>query len=303
MSDFAVDPSAFPELPRFHATWAPIYLEPIIGSGERVTIAIAAIADNGSICVHPVLKEDNVRCFLGSAASRFLNLARLCIESARRHLETEKSLEDWIPPLEGAMLGEQMRVYSKDMTGVIRMAVKSSAFLSSLPDILDAEYESEPAADDARKKWVGLVKEAVVSRAPKLGDRFNKLIDLKSKNRSKRIDYFGERLVAQLGRLIPGRGLGQHIRSAKISLWELDVLRIMREDMPIISLSDVPNDRFELILYRPRDDDPAYSDREIKKLHEALSELEEEGDQHNLIVRPVFDASEAAEEIIRSEAA
>lgn len=302
MSDFAVDPSAFPELPRFRATWAPIYLEPIIGSGERITIAIAAIADDGSIHVHPVLKEENVRCFLGSATPRFLNLAGLCIESARRHLETERSLEDWKPPMEGAILGEQMRVYSKNMTGVIRMAVKSSAFLASLPDILDAEYESEPATDDARKKWVGLVREAVVSKAPRLGDRFDKLIDLKKK-RSKRIDYLGDRLVAQLGRLIPGRGLGQHIRSAKISLWELDVLRIMREDMPILSFSDEPNDRFELILYRPRDDDPAYSDKEIEKLHEALSELEEEGDQHNLIVRPVFDALEAAEEIIRSEAA
>ncbi len=36
--------SIFPELPTYKGVWHPIYLEPIVGSGERVTVAVVAIA-------------------------------------------------------------------------------------------------------------------------------------------------------------------------------------------------------------------------------------------------------------------
>ena len=141
MSQPAGDPSLFPPLPAYRAAWTPIYMEPIIGSGERVTVAIAAVAEDGSYTVLPVLREDSLRCFPGDGASKLLDLADLCVTSARAHLEHAGTMEGWNPPLEGITAGRATEAHADDMPGILKMAIHDSAFLA----LLAASAEEHPA--------------------------------------------------------------------------------------------------------------------------------------------------------------
>lgn len=292
----------FPALPTFKAKWAPVYLEPITGSGERITVAVTAVGANGEFHVYPTLREDALRCFLGDRASGLLSICRLCTQNLERHLGESLPLNEWRPPLGGFSLGEMQETNAPDMTAAIRMAIADSAFLCALPEQLGVELETQIAAVEVadNDRWPSQVQTAVSHRAPALAQYFGRRFRVASQARQTPIDFVGQRLAVNLARLLPGRGLAQHIRTAKVKLWDLDAVRTMAE-APSLFQGGLP--QFELLLYRPHDDDPTYSDREIAGLHEALAELEEVGDRHRLRVQAVFSADEAADRIIRSEAA
>ncbi len=291
----------FPALPAFQANWAPIYLEPIAGSGERITVAITAIGSDGEFRVHPTLREDALRCFLGDHASSLLSICHLCTQNLERYLGERLPLNEWKPPLGGFSLGEMQKTNAPDITAAVRMAIADSAFLCALPDQLGIELEAQIAASEAdNDRWPSQVQTAVSHKVPALVQYFGRRFQVASQARQTPIDFVGQKLVVNLARLLPGRGLAQHIRTAKVKLWDLDAVRTMAE-APSLFQGGLP--QFELLLYHPRDDDPAYSDREITGLHEALSELEEVGDRHELRVQAVFSADEAADRIIHSEAA
>ena len=295
------DIEKFPRLPELRARWTPIYLEPIPGSGERITVAIAILTDKERI-VRSVIREDALRCFLGNAADKFQGLVDACVQSLSKYMAQGGELSTWLPPFEGVFPGNEGLVYATDMTAALRMAIRESAFLAALPQREGAEDTSDSAQKDesGTDRWRSQVKSRLEQLAPNLVVHFGREIELPRTRRRRRIDYLGNRMVAQLGRIIPGRGIGHYIRSAKVSLWELEDVRILRHDM---KLFEIPEENFELILYRPSDDDPAYDDKDIEKLHDAINELEEEGDRHNLRVRPVTNAQEAAQRIVEAEAA
>lgn len=50
----------FPILPNYSAEWAAIYLEPRMGSGERITIGIAAIDQKYNIKIEPAFGEEQL---------------------------------------------------------------------------------------------------------------------------------------------------------------------------------------------------------------------------------------------------
>jgi hypothetical protein len=194
-------------------------------------------------------------------------------------------------------LGPEISGFADDLETMLRMIGRSHAFLMSMADfqILDDSEEARGVEEDP---WPKQVRQAVVARAPRLSGWFARRVRLVAQGEGTKFDFLGQCIAAQLGRLIPGSTMGEQVRRAKAKLFDLETLR----DSPDVYMLERPRD-YELLLYRPRDDDPAYSPSSIERLHEALAGLEEAGDRQELRVRPVFDADKAAERIVEAEAA
>lgn len=291
-----IDLAKFPPLPQHRAEGLAVFLEPIAGSGERLCVAVAARGPNRSYEVVTVIKRETAKCMLGTAGPKLTSLIELAVQSLRRHLSTGGELDNWHPPLSGVSVGDIQYGQVSDLTMMLRTTARNSAFLSSLADFcLDQEDEVDDTSGSER--WLTQVREATIAEVPRLAECFGRRMSLVSGPARTQCDFVGARFAAQLGRLIPGPSISPMIKAAKAKLWDLESLR----DMDSGNLFHF--DAFELILYRPSDNDPAYSDKEIARLHDALDELTETGDKQSLIVRPVYSAQEAAQRIVKAEVA
>lgn len=290
------DQSLFPPLPDYAVTTAPLLLEPIMGSGESLCLAVAALGADGAFQIAPILDEAKAQCLVGEQAPSLLGFMRLGMDSLSNHLTTHHAMETWRPPVAGMQLGHIASGRVDSLKDALRITARSHAFLAGLADFAsDSQTQAQSEAD----RWPGQVRAAVTARRPALAGWFNRRRALAPGGGQTRFDYLGERLAAQLGRLIPGPGIGAQVRAAKAKLWDLEALR----DAGGQSGSREHPSTYELLLYRPRDDDPAHSEQAIVRLHEALQELEYAGDQQALRVRALYDAESAAARIIEAEAA
>lgn len=125
--------SVFPSSPELNFLGAPLMLEPIAGSGERITVAIAVSGEIGNHVVQ-ILSQDQARCLVGGQADTLLGFARLGVESLRRHLDDGGSLAAWRPPSAGLFLGDLRQGYGTDLQSATRMLARDHAFLCAMGD-------------------------------------------------------------------------------------------------------------------------------------------------------------------------
>lgn len=139
-----------------------------------------------------------------------------------------------------------------------------------------------------RQRFLPDLKDGV-STLKNLIKRFRVIAD----GRENTIDYLGGALAANFARMLPMR-LSYAMTAAKAKLWNLHALKSMRDLFPAC--------HFELIVFRPTENDPSYSDRQMEELHGAMRSLTAEGDRYELLVHPVCNADEAATRIIQQSA-
>jgi len=286
----------FPKRPDFQAFGAPILVEPVIGSGELICVAVVALGMNGEFQVVQTIRENVAKCMLGEAADRFLGLVGNTISSMRNHLAEAKTIQHWVPPFGGVQLGQIQHAHVTDLAMMLRTTARNHSFLLNLGDFL-AEEESTADESPLSDRWFSMVKDATLNLRPQFAPRFNRQYKL-TKGSQTRFDYAGQDLAANFGRIIPGHGISALVKTAKSKLWDLEALRESTSNSLFPSLK-----HFELILFRPAATDPTYTSREIERLEEAMLELEETGDRQQLRVVGVTNADMAAQRIIQMEAA
>ncbi|MDX8384163.1 MAG: hypothetical protein R8M45_08780 [Ghiorsea sp.] len=282
-----------PPLPSKTYVSHPVYFEPIQGSGERFTVLIAVISPE--VVIHKTMRQETVEAMLGSRAASFLGMIDLCAKSLAIHLKDEQSFETWQPPTSGFHKGKAFEEFSDNSTDTLRVASQFYASMGFLPSI--ADFEEEPVKAK-RDRWLDLVEKELEKQAPSLLDYTRQKFRVSNKARETAIDYIGRRYAANLGKLDPGQQFTAGIRAAKAKMWDMEALRESRGSL----LSDRVSS-FELILWRPDFNSPAYSERQINSLKEALHELEEEGDKRELRVYQAETSDLAAKRIILQEAA
>lgn len=291
-----INEAHFPELPAYQAYASPVFIEPIIGSGERICVGVVAKGQDDAFIVVQTIKEDAVTCMLGAAAPKLLNLIDIALNSLNTYIKDHRNFTDWRSPVPGINLGKPVKGYVKDLTMMVRTVARNHAFLSSMSDFSAADV-SVAQESQTKDRWLDQVKSATLNLNDTLSYAFNRQFKLTSKG-STRFDFVGQQLAAQLGRIIPGHGISGLVKTAKAKLWDLETLREFNEQQLINNLT-----QYELIVYRPKDNDPAYTENEIIRLNEALVELEETGDKQQLRVVSTYTAEEAAQRIYATEAA
>lgn len=92
---------AFPALPTFAAQAAQIYWEPISGSGERITAAVALRDAAGEPRVISLLSPEILSVLYRSQGTNAASLLGMVADSLKGHLRRASDLSDWVPPLSG----------------------------------------------------------------------------------------------------------------------------------------------------------------------------------------------------------
>lgn len=95
----------FPDLPTFSAQATHVYWEPIAGSGERITAAVAMVDSKKNARVISLLSPDVLSVLYHGQASSAASIIATMTASLKSHLGTFGSLDGWVSPFSGFMVG------------------------------------------------------------------------------------------------------------------------------------------------------------------------------------------------------
>lgn len=288
------DPT-FPPLPSYQADWCALYWEPIPTSGERITVAVA-VQSAIDWHVRPVLDPAMVRCMTGM--KDLLAPVEMAISTLTKHLTNRQPLQAWSSPVSGLTLGSIETTHAENLTDAVRMAVQDCAFFGRLDDMaIEADQESSEEDD----RWSQQIEHGVLLQRPAWRHRFRRRLPVRAGARPTPLDYAGERYVANFSRIVPKKDLARFVNVAKTKLINLEIARSHAEQPELFGATTPQH--FELLLLRPHDEDPNYSEKNIADLHEALLELEDFADTHSMRVEPLYAAPQAVDRLISKEAA
>ncbi|MCB1767538.1 MAG: hypothetical protein KDJ22_16010, partial [Candidatus Competibacteraceae bacterium] len=213
----AAESLVFPALPALAFQGAPVYLEPMMGSGEWLTVVVAIVGADGAR-VTAAIRPAAVRAMYGAKAENFTGIVALIQESLRDHLEKWRSFSGWQPPLAGARLGEVRSMLADEADGALRQLIVLHASLSAVdePEEEETENDNEPPGG----YWWKEIKAAVAAHQPQLATGFNVHIDGRVAGYRFRLGFMNHGLAAHFGLARPDR-LSMDGRDLKAKLWEL----------------------------------------------------------------------------------
>ena len=284
----AAESLVFPVLPAQAFQGAPIYLEPMMGSGECFTVLVAVVGATGAQVI-PAIRPAVIRAMYGIKASHFNGLVTLLQESLHDYLEKWRSFDGWRPPLAGAKIGDVRSLLADDADHALRQLVLLHASLSAVDDSDDDQDTNTEEPLDAY--WWKDVKSAVVARCPALAPGFHVQIDGRVAGYRFRLGFFAQGLVAHFGLARPDR-LSNDSRDLKAKLWELQAVRAHRSDIREASL----------VLCAPTPS-PLYGIRQLESARVLVNEIQKEAVDRQLLLHSVTTTEEAAEFLIQRIAA
>jgi len=282
------------------ASWLPVYIEPVVGSGERLCIGVV-ISDTREHLVVAVPALERLACVYGDAASALSHSAALALKALRHSLSTDGTalLTSLRAPLDGVFIGPVRMGAGESLEDIARTCLMQSA---SLVEKAVDEEDSVDAAERtalSTRRLERLVQETVVGTRPDLANAFNKSFRITKEARAMRVGFVGHRLAANFGLIVPGP-LATLVNNAKAKLWDLEQLRTGSQTgifQGQVGMS------FELLVHRARKDDPQYSDRQLKSVDAAVVELEEEADKVSIRCRAMMSPGQMADFLLQQEAA
>lgn len=281
------------------AEWMPIYIEPMVGSGERICVGVATANDIGFLVV-PVVALNRLECVYGKDAEAILLAADFVVNNLQGALTKNgaAALHDWKPPMEGVYSGRIVRGAGASLEEIARTGLTMCASLVEC--LADADEEANSTANRMNgNRLEQLVKEKVLSVRPRLEPRFGRQYKRGENVRSVTIGFVGDVIAANFGVLVP-QCLSGNVNNIKAKLWDLAQLR---QDFALPSLVASKVTLFEMLVYRPSSEMPEYSNRQLKGINEAVNELEAEADKQEIRFRPFTGHDAIAEVLLEAEAA
>lgn len=112
----------FPELPKYKAKIVPIYWEPMMGSGERITAMIGAVGGDGEVEVIPVIKPAVLGIMFPGQKRNARNMLTWVASSLKRHLMSRKGFRSWECPITGFSVGKSLSSVGDNLADTISQA-------------------------------------------------------------------------------------------------------------------------------------------------------------------------------------
>lgn len=279
------------------AEWMPLYLEPMLGSGERICIGIAT-ANSAGFLVVPVTALNRLECVYGKGVESILIAAELVITSLRTALSKSgaSALRSWTPPMEGIYSGHVASGAGASLEEIARTGLTACASLVERIAEVDDSLASERVSGNRLEQ---LIKARVLATRPGLEQMFGRQRKLGEHIRPTTIGFVGNVIAANFGVLAPHQ-LSINVKDIKSKLWDLAQLR---EDFGSPSLITSTVTRFEMLIHRPANDAPEYNERQIININEAANELEAEADKKDIRCRPLTGHEAIANVLLEAEAA
>lgn len=295
------------------ARWAPIILEPISTSPERLVVG-CAVANEGGWHIEMANALHRLKCFYGDQCDAVLMAITFAEEalSAELNAKGAKALVEPNWPLTGLALGQIREGQGNNLReiGSSWMSVLSSLYD---PNIAVAKRDSNVVQfSDIR----GAVADTVLTTSEPLPTRVLRQVsglnlelsryfnqDIRDGRKRRRnfgshevlIDFAGNKLVANFATLSVGK-LSLSANNIKQRLWDLKVDRDSTKNRPF-------RREHELIVTVPQVVGPEVTKSQLQNIQVAFSSLEKQADDEQLRLRPFETTEEIGAYIIQQEAA
>lgn len=254
------------ELPSFEATWWPLQMEPIPGSGEALTVAVLARAASGQSQVRQVIAPALLASLFGTAGKGVQALVGSTVVDLQAQLDAGAPATELALPYGGFAFGPARDGVARDLNEVFDVAVRlSAAFgVSAFGRRDEAADSSKEAFDD----WADRVRTELLLHEGRLAleDEIFR-VPVKLARKQVRFGLLHGSYVANFGVLRPGHLAGD-TRSLKVKLFDLEALR--RDQLHPIEHADA------LVGCPAREAMASYSRRELDSYFNSLEFLESE---------------------------
>lgn len=274
----------FPPPPTFFAKWQAIYIEPIVGSGERISIAVLAIGANNEYKIIQAIREDLLDCLYGSNAKNMQSIIRWVIESANNELKYKLSLSEWEIPVDGVIVGELRSAADESIDGILQQAIRFSSSLSKLAPDLEREGKLH-SKRNMTENWGKSISNEMLTINPNLSPFFRKSFKLSKSEAYTTFGFCNNKYVSNFGILAPER-LSASLLTMKSKLFDLGALK----------KSKVPNkiESYEMIISISSFTGLTQPSKSINKAEEKVQMLTEVAASESIGIFKAGSAKEAA---------
>jgi len=282
----------FPESPDYNGTWHAIYMEPIVGSGERITVAVAAIKSKSEFKVIQAIRSELLDCLYGAQSSNMQNMINWLVESASKFISDVGSLDQWVAPFDGVNCTKSTHATDINLDGVLRQAIRFSASLSTLS--LDAERMDE---DQQPRRYIERWATNIANELAIINSDLTPYLRQKIKIGTSKVytnyGFLNDRYVSNFALLMPSN-LSSSLNTVKAKLLDLETLKKSQYLL-------MP-EKFEMIIGTPPFSDPTLSDKSLDNLKNSIELVKEIAGQEGVSVFNTDNANEAATQINKSAA-
>jgi hypothetical protein len=284
----------FPAAPSITAEWAPVYFEPLLGSGERLAVAVICRDSEGRGAAKIAVRSAVLKCMYADQAEHVLGLIELVVESFDDHLLSEGILGEWVPPSTSCYIGPIRVAFGESLDSILAQGIKLTASLAGEVEIDSVTEEEKNDSTLQVERFVQQVKVALKQRVQDSESRFNRTVTVRQGAEPTSIGYLGPRLAANFDVLVPDISLTRKRTRAKAKLLDLQALKDQ------VDLGG-GRDSYELLLWVPSTSSPLYSESAFRRSESVFLELQEIGDKHELRVEKMASPEEAASHIFSVE--
>jgi len=309
MTNAVIESLGFPSLRSSHrGQWFPLYLEPLVGSGERFCIGV--LATDGIATEAVAVPSLSRLSEIYGAASRSLGwAAELALRETRYHLEQHgiESIQGTRPPVDGLTFGKIRQGAGENLANLARVALLQVSSLAALEGS-ESEFASHAqhdasiayAVDANQTRVLSSVKKIVTSIRPELKEYFGLSVAPSQSARPLVIGFVGKRIAVNFAALTAATaaGLSGQVDRAKARVLDLEWLRTgkLGDQLPI------PRRKIKCELLVLRHNAGRKGD-DGKMLREAERSLEAQADEFKIDWRPFKNTNAMAHALIDREVA
>lgn len=281
----------FPKAPAYKGVWHAIYLEPIVGSGERVTVAVAAIASQSEFNVIQAIRSELLDCLYGTQSQNIQNMINWLIESATDCIKVAGCLDNWDVPFEGVICSDPVQALDGNIDGILRQAVRFSASLSTLS--LDADRDDDQQPKTYSSRWATSIAEELRVINPQLTSFLKQKIKIGDTRIQTSFGFLNSSYASNFALLVPSN-LSSSLTTVKAKILDLETFQK--------SQFLTKPEKYEIIIGTPSYSDPTLSDKSLSNLKNNIEFIKEIAAQEKIQVFNTDNACEAAKHISESAA-
>lgn len=263
--------------------WAPLYAEPIAGSGERLTTSILAQDEESNVLVERVIRPEVLRALYGGKARAFSEMIATVEHVLGKSLRARN--DSPLIPLSGFSLGNFRRAIGADLVGLVEQGRLMTASLGRTR-IGGDEAESEDESQKA-ERWVARIRDVVLNTAEDLRPYFNQASSAIDGRAAPKLGFYNGRYAAQFG-VVRRDNPGASVYHLKPRLWELVSIRP--------DLAGNVRER-DLILHRPRLSVATMPITQRDRIRDVIDELTSVADRHAIYVFSTDRAQDAGHRV------
>lgn len=283
------------------AAWEALYFEPMIGSGERICVAILAVSE-ADFALVPVVGVERLNCLYGKEGLDFIQLLlRQTFDNINQTFESSENRRRFVNSedesfalrfsFDGIFSGPRRHSSANSINEVAKNGLMLCA---SLTERL-ADTSEETADAMTRKKLENNVRQVVTNDYPLWSHKFGIKRTLEANSRPVTFGFVGAHVAADFGYLDPTH-LAPTVHYAKSNLLELSSLKRIAGE-----LYSEKREHYQILLFVPRHDDPRYTDRQIESVQSALRTLTIEAEGHGLELFANDEIKQMANHLIHTE--